>query len=126
MSDFYVIRSRRGTPQERHVDARRQHILPIAGRTPSFYYFGWYIYGASSHGGLRAGTLAARRPAFRGFLRTDGSLVSQSRTEPNRPHLHTSFVLALMLFSWTRSVDLSGRPHERVRLFALSDTTTTC
>jgi hypothetical protein len=35
-----------------------KNILTIAVVTPSFYYFGWYIYGCFEHGGRPRGTPA--------------------------------------------------------------------
>ncbi len=93
-----------------------KNILTIAVVTPSFYYFGWYIYGCFEHGGPAQGH-GGPSPEFPGFC---GQTAPWSANlGPNlTDHISIVFFLAFLLFSWTTASIMSGALIERVRLSA--------
>ena len=96
-----------------------KNILTIAVVTPTFYYFGWYIYGCIEEGGRRSGRLARRHagPRVPGLLRADRAV--ERGMGPNlQDHVSLVFFLAFLLFSWTTASIMSGALIERVRLSA--------
>jgi Amt family ammonium transporter len=92
-----------------------KNILTIAVVTPSFYYFGWYIYGCFEPGGPAQGH--AGPSEFPGFC---GATAPWSAAMgPNlQDHVSAVFFLAFLLFSWTTGSIMSGSLIERVRLSA--------
>jgi ammonium transporter, Amt family len=93
-----------------------KNILTIAVVTPSFYYFGWYIYGCFEHGGPAQGH-AGPDPEFPGFCGLTAPW--SAGTGPNlTDHIDMVFFLAFLLFSWTTASIMSGALIERVRLSA--------
>jgi ammonium transporter, Amt family len=93
-----------------------KNILTIAVVTPTFYYFGWYIYGCFEHGGPAQGH-AGPDPEFPGFCGTTAPWADQ--LGPNlQDHISAVFFLAFLLFSWTTGSIMSGALIERVRLSA--------
>jgi ammonium transporter, Amt family len=93
-----------------------KNILTIAVVTPSFYYFGWYIYGCFEHGGPAQGH-AGPDPELPGFCGFTAPWADQMG--PNlQDHLSAVFFLAFLLFSWTTASIMSGALIERVRLSA--------
>jgi ammonia channel protein AmtB len=97
-----------------------KNILTIAVVTPSFYYFGWYIYGCFEHGGPAQGH-AGPDPEFPGFcgLTAPWSAGMGGNLETSLTgHLSLVFFLAFLLFSWTTASIMSGALIERVRLSA--------
>jgi Amt family ammonium transporter len=92
-----------------------KNILTIAVVTPSFYYFGWYIYGCFQHGGPAEGHQGPSEfPTF--CLQT---APFSDNLGPNlQDHLSAVFFLAFLLFSWTTASIMSGALIERVRLSA--------
>jgi ammonia channel protein AmtB len=92
-----------------------KNILTIAVVTPSFYYFGWYIYGCFQHGGPAEGH--AGPAEFAGFC---GATAPWSDAMgPNlQDHISAVFFLAFLLFSWTTGSIMSGAVIERIRLSA--------
>src|SRR3989337_3289500 len=91
-----------------------KNILTIAVVTPTFYYFGWYIYGCFEHGGPAQGH-AGPDPEFPGFCGATSPWADQ--LGPNlADHVSLVFFLAFLLFSWTTGSIMSGAPIERVRL----------
>src|SRR3989304_883402 len=58
-----------------------KNILTIAVVTPTFYYFGWYIYGCFEHGGPAQGH-AGPDPEFPGFYGA-----TSPRADPMGPNL---------------------------------------
>ena len=70
-----------------------KNILTIAVVTPSFYYFGWYIYGCFEHGGPAAGpcgptefAAASAAPRRRGptrWVRTSATTSASSSSSPS-------------------------------------------
>ena len=93
-----------------------KNILTIAVVTPSFYYFGWYIYGCFEHGGPAQGH-AGPDPEFPGFCGATSPWADQMG--PNlTDHIDLVFFLAFLLFSWTTASILSGAIIERARISA--------
>jgi ammonia channel protein AmtB len=91
-----------------------KNILTIAVVTPSFYYFGWYIYGCFEHGGPAQGH-AGPDPEFPGFCGATAPWADAMG--PNlQDHISAVFFLAFLLFSWTTGSIMSGALIERVRL----------
>jgi len=93
-----------------------KNILTIAVVTPTFYYFGWYIYGCFEHGGPAQGH-AGPDPEFPGFCAMTSPWADQMGPNLN-DHLSAVFFLAFLLFSWTTGSIMSGALIERVRLSA--------
>ena len=92
-----------------------KNILTIAVVTPTFYYFGWYIYGCMEEGWPKSGH--ASPDAFPGFCGLTAPW--SSGLGPNlQDHVSLVFFLAFLLFSWTTGSILSGSLIERVRLSA--------
>src|ERR671924_1092705 len=93
-----------------------KNILTIAVVTPTFYYFGWYIYGCFQHGGpLGQGHKGPTElPGFCGQ-----TAPWSDNLGPNlQDHLSAVFFLAFLLFSWTTGSIMSGAVIERIRLSA--------
>jgi ammonia channel protein AmtB len=89
-----------------------KNILTIAVVTPSFYYFGWYIYGCFQPGGPAAGHEGAA--GFCGLTAPWSDVMG-----PNlQDHVYSVFFLAFLLFSWTTGSIMSGAVIERIRLSA--------
>ncbi|MDQ4018545.1 MAG: ammonium transporter [Actinomycetota bacterium] len=105
-----------------------KNILTIAVVTPSFYYFGWYIYGCFEHGGpglpgVSSGSFlggqghAGPDPEFPGFCGATAPWADAMG--PNlQDHISAVFFLAFLLFSWTTGSIMSGAVIERIRLSA--------
>jgi ammonia channel protein AmtB len=93
-----------------------KNILTIAVVTPTFYYFGWYIYGCFEHGGPAQGH-AGPDPEFPGFCGTTSPWSDQLGPNLN-DHISLVFFLAFLLFSWTTGSIMSGAVIERIRLSA--------
>ncbi len=92
-----------------------KNILTIAVVTPTFYYFGWYIYGCMEEGWPKSGH--ASPDAFPGFCGLTAPW--SSGLGPNlQDHVSLVFFLAFLLFSWTTGSIMSGSLIERVRLSA--------
>ena len=91
-----------------------KNILTIAVVTPSFYYFGWWIYGCMQ-GGPPEG--AAGPPELEGFCGT--TYAWGPNMGPNlQDHITLVFFLAFLLFSWTTGSIMSVAVIERFRLSA--------
>ncbi len=95
-----------------------KNILTIAVVTPTFYYFGWYIYGCFEHGGpIGDGSGSAGPTEFPGFCAATTPWADQLGPNLN-DHINLVFFLAFLLFSWTTASILSGALIERCRLSA--------
>jgi Amt family ammonium transporter len=92
-----------------------KNILTIAVVTPTFYYFGWYVYGCFEEGWPKSGHDSPDAlPGFCGLTAPWSSAAG-----PNlQDHLSLIFFLAFLLFSWTTGSIMSGALIERVRLSA--------
>jgi Amt family ammonium transporter len=92
-----------------------KNILTIAVVTPTFYYFGWYIYGCFEEGWPKSGH--ASPDVLEGFC---GATAPWSAAMgPNlQDHVSAVFFLAFLLFSWTTGSIMSGAVIERIRLSA--------
>jgi ammonia channel protein AmtB len=92
-----------------------KNILTIAVVTPTFYYFGWYVYGCFEEGWPKSGHDSP--DALPGFCGLTAPWSAASG--PNlQDHLSLVFFLAFLLFSWTTGSIMSGALIERVRLSA--------
>ena len=88
--------------------------------TPTFYYFGWYVYGCFQEGWPKDGhgspTTGVEVLDF-GFCGNTAPWAAQMG--PNlQDHISAVFFLAFLLFSWTTASIMSGALIERVRLSA--------
>lgn len=92
-----------------------KNILTIAVVTPTFYYFGWYIYGCMEEGWPKSGH--ASPDAFPGFCGLTAPW-SSGLAGNLQDHVSLVFFLAFLLFSWTTGSILSGAVIERIRLSA--------
>ena len=92
-----------------------KNILTIAVVTPTFYYFGWYIYGCMQEGWPKDGHNSPEAlPGFCGATAPWADAMG-----PNlQDHISLVFFLAFLLFSWTTASIMSGALIERVRLSA--------
>jgi ammonia channel protein AmtB len=92
-----------------------KNILTIAVVTPTFYYFGWYIYGCFQEGWPKDGHASPEAlPGFCGLTAPWSEAMG-----PNlQDHVSAVFFLAFLLFSWTTGSIMSGALIERVRLSA--------
>jgi ammonium transporter, Amt family len=92
-----------------------KNILTIAVVTPTFYYFGWYMYGCFQPGGPAQGHAGPSEvPGFCGATAPWSDAMG-----PNlQDHVSAVFFLAFLLFSWTTGSIMSGALIERVRLSA--------
>ena len=96
-----------------------KNILTIAVVTPSFYYFGWYIYGCFQHGGPAEGHAGPSEfPGFCGLTAPWSEGMGPNLASDYTGHLSLVFFLAFLLFSWTTGSIMSGALIERVRLSA--------
>ena len=97
-----------------------KNILTIAVVTPSFYYFGWYIYGCFEEGWPKDGhgsPTVEGLEVLAGFCQNTAPWAAQMG--PNlQDHVSAVFFLAFLLFSWTTASIMSGALIERVRLSA--------
>ena len=96
-----------------------KNILTIAVVTPTFYYFGWYIYGCFEEGWPKSGHASPDAvPGFCGLTAPWSSGLGPNMESNLTGHLSLVFFLAFLLFSWTTASILSGAIIERVRLSA--------
>ena len=91
-----------------------KNILTIAVVTPTFYYFGWYIYGCFEHGGPPE-RLHAGPTEFPRVLRRHVAVGRPDGAEPRRSTSASSSSSAFLLFSWTTASIMSGALIERAR-----------
>src|SRR6266498_1762101 len=98
-----------------------KNILTIAVVTPTFYYFGWWIYGCFNKG------IIPFTPSGAGDSPTEKLMGAFCSTTypwaanfgPNlTDHISGVFWAAFLLFSWTTASIMSGALIERVRLSA--------
>src|SRR4026208_124723 len=91
-----------------------KNILTIAVVTPTFYYFGWWIYNCNQPG-LPIGPNSSRLPAAPG----QGGIPWSDAFGPNLTNnINLVFFLAFLLFSWTTASIMSGAIIERARISA--------
>jgi ammonium transporter, Amt family len=91
-----------------------KNILTIASVTPTFYYFGWWIYNCNQPG-LPIGPNASDFTA----AACQGGIPWSDAFGPNLTNnINLIFFLAFLLFSWTTASIMSGALLERVRLSA--------
>ncbi len=91
-----------------------KNILTIAVVTPTFYYFGWWIYNCNQPG-LPIGPNSTDFTA----AACQGGIPWSDAFGPNLANnINLIFFLAFLLFSWTTASIMSGALLERVRLSA--------
>jgi ammonium transporter, Amt family len=91
-----------------------KNILTIAVVTPTFYYFGWWIYNCNQPG-LPIGPNSSDFTA----AACQGGIPWSDAFGPNLTNnINLVFFLAFLLFSWTTASILSGAMIERARLTA--------
>lgn len=91
-----------------------KNILTIAVVTPTFYYFGWYIYGCFQPGGPAQGSAGPDGTGFCGATAPWSDQLGPNLAD----HINLVFFLAFLLFSWTTGSIMSGAVIERIRLSA--------
>ena len=91
-----------------------KNILTIAVVTPTFYYFGWWIYNCNQPG-LPIGPNSSDFTA----AACQGGIPWSDTFGPNLTNnINLIFFLAFLLFSWTTASIMSGAIIERARLTA--------
>jgi ammonia channel protein AmtB len=91
-----------------------KNILTIAVVTPTFYYFGWWIYNCNQPG-LPVGPNTSDFTA----AACQGGIPWSDTFGPNLTNnINLVFFLAFLLFSWTTASIMSGAIIERARLTA--------
>jgi ammonia channel protein AmtB len=107
-----------------------KNILTIAVVTPTFYYFGWWIYGCFGKGIIPitpGDFLDAAGQLLPGHAASDAGMATfcsetypwAANFGPNlNDHISGVFWAAFLLFSWTTASILSGALIERARLSA--------
>ena len=91
-----------------------KNILTIAVVTPSFYFFGWWIYNCNQPG-LPIGPNSSD---FTSLACQGGIPWSDAFGANITNNINLIFFLAFLLFSWTTASIMSGAVIERVRLSA--------
>ena len=92
-----------------------KNILTIAVVTPSFYYFGWWIYNCNQNGFPPIGPNSSDFTS----VACQGGIPWSDTFGPNLTNnINLVFFLAFLLFSWTTASIMSGALLERVRLSA--------
>ncbi len=92
-----------------------KNILTIAVVTPSFYYFGWWIYNCNMPGFPPIGPNSTDFTA----VSCQAGIPWSDLMGPNLANnINLVFFLAFLLFSWTTASIMSGALLERVRLSA--------
>jgi ammonia channel protein AmtB len=91
-----------------------KNILTIAAVTPTFYYFGWWIYNCNQPG-LPIGPNSSDFSS----VACQGGIPWSDAFGPNLTNnINLIFFLAFLLFSWTTASIMSGAIIERARLSA--------
>jgi Amt family ammonium transporter len=91
-----------------------KNILTIAVVTPTFYYFGWWIYSCAQPG-LAIGPNSSDFTS----VTCQGGIPWSDAFGPNLTNnINLIFFLAFLLFSWTTASIMSGAIIERARLSA--------
>jgi ammonium transporter, Amt family len=105
-----------GTVRRKNVMATAmKNILTIAVVTPSFYYFGWWIYNCNQNGFPPIGPNSSDFTS----VACQGGIPWSDIFGPNLTNnINLVFFLAFLLFSWTTASIMSGALLERVRLSA--------
>jgi ammonium transporter, Amt family len=105
-----------GTARRKNVMATAmKNILTIAVVTPTFYYFGWWIYNCNQPGIPPIGPNSSDFTS----VPCQGGIPWSDTFGPNLTNnINLVFFLAFLLFSWTTASIMSGALLERVRLSA--------
>jgi Amt family ammonium transporter len=92
-----------------------KNILTIAVVTPSFYYFGWWVYNCNQPG---IPPISPNGTDFSAVACQSGIPWSDAFGPNLTNNINLVFFLAFLLFSWTTASIMSGALLERVRLSA--------
>jgi ammonium transporter, Amt family len=105
-----------GTVRRKNVMATAmKNILTIAVVTPTFYYFGWWVYNCNQNGFPPIGPNSSDFTS----VACQGGIPWSDAFGPNLTNnINLVFFLAFLLFSWTTASIMSGALLERVRLSA--------
>jgi Amt family ammonium transporter len=105
-----------GTVRRKNVMATAmKNILTIAVVTPTFYYFGWWVYNCNQPGIPPIGPNSSDFTS----VACQGGIPWSDTFGPNLTNnINLVFFLAFLLFSWTTASIMSGALLERVRLSA--------
>src|ERR671922_1314279 len=105
-----------GTARRKNVMATAmKNILTIAVVTPTFYYFGWWIYNCNQNGFPPIGPNSSDFTS----VACQGGIPWSDTFGPNLTNnINLVFFLAFLLFSWTTASIMSGAIIERARLTA--------
>ncbi|MBD0283392.1 MAG: ammonium transporter [Thermoleophilaceae bacterium] len=105
-----------GTVRRKNVMATAmKNILTIAVVTPTFYYFGWWIYNCNQNGFPPIGPNSTDFTS----VACQGGIPWSDIFAPNLTNnINLVFFLAFLLFSWTTASIMSGATLERIRLSA--------
>src|ERR671922_139091 len=103
-----------GTARRKNVMATAmKNILTIAVVTPTFYYFGWWIYNCNQNGFPPIGPNSSDFTS----VACQGGIPWSDTFGPNLTNnINLVFFLAFLLFSWTTASIMSGAIIERARL----------
>ena len=91
-----------------------KNILTIAVVTPTFYYFGWWIYNCNQPGA----PITPSSSDFTGAACQGGVPWSDAFGPNLTNNINLIFFLAFLLFSWTTASIMSGAIIERARISA--------
>jgi ammonia channel protein AmtB len=91
-----------------------KNILTIAVVTPTFYYFGWWIYSCAQPGGV----IGPNSTDFTSVTCQSGIPWSDAFGPNITNNINLIFFLAFLLFSWTTASIMSGALIERARISA--------
>ena len=91
-----------------------KNILTIAVVTPSFYYFGWMIYGCAQPGI----PISPGSDDFTSITCASSIMWSDAFGPDLTNNINLIFFLAFLLFSWTTASIMSGAIIERARISA--------
>lgn len=95
-----------------------KNILTIAVVTPTFYYFGWYIYTCFGEGIIPYGPDSTAFGGAQGGFCATGWPWSNNLGPNFADHITGVFWAIFVLFSWTTASIMSGAVIERIRLSA--------
>lgn len=91
-----------------------KNILTIAVVTPTFYYFGWWIYGCMQEGFI----ISSSTDEFYGAFCASTYPWSANMGPNLSDNITGVFWAAFLLFSWTTASIMSGAVIERIRISA--------
>lgn len=96
------------------ISTAMKNILTIAVVTPTFYYFGWWIYGCMQEGLIPSSTGDEFYGPFCASTIPWGANLGPNLSD----NISGVFWAAFLLFSWTTASIMSGATIERIRISA--------